>query len=102
VAAVFEQPQYELARRFTFDANLSTQSLGRRVEHIVEIYHRMLSSPFRGAALNIWLGVTGDPELRPIIRKTLRANLAAGDGHGARFLLTSRSTKNISARCAGS
>ncbi len=79
VAAVFEQLQSELQRQFKFDAGLRHQNLEQRVEDIVEIYHRMLSSPFRRASLNIWLGVTGDSELRPIIRKTMRANLAAGD-----------------------
>jgi len=79
VAAVFDQLQVELTRRFAFDADLSQRNLEQRVEHIVEVYHRMLSSPLRRASLNIWLGVTGDPELRPLIRKTLRASLAAGD-----------------------
>lgn len=79
VAAVFERLQVELGRRFTFASDLSQRGLEQRVEHIVEVYHRMLSSPFRRASLNIWLRVTGDPELCSIIRKTLRASLAADD-----------------------
>jgi AcrR family transcriptional regulator len=79
VAATFEQLQSELARRFRFDMSIRAKPLEQRIDHIVEIYHQMLSSPFRRASLNIWLGVTGDPELRPVIRKMLRASLTAGN-----------------------
>ena len=61
VAAVFDQLQSELRRQFKFAPGLRHQSLEQRVEDLIEIYHRMLSSPFRRASLNIWLGGDGRP-----------------------------------------
>jgi AcrR family transcriptional regulator len=79
VTAVFEYFEREMGRRFVFDRTIGSKGLEERVDHVVETYHRLLTSPFRRAALNIWLGISADRELRPLIRKRMRDSLAAGD-----------------------